>query len=101
MTAQDGPIFREIADALRSAILSGELTPGTQLPSGGSEAAGQAGPGRLAAWTCGRRTGRGGPEVPPAAREQPGALPERSYMPPVGQLVGGARPGARDGSRES
>ncbi len=33
MTAQDGPLFRRIADALRSAILSGELTPGTQLPS--------------------------------------------------------------------
>jgi GntR family transcriptional regulator len=33
MAAQDAPLFRKIADALRASILSGELMPGTQLPS--------------------------------------------------------------------
>ncbi|MFC1416966.1 GntR family transcriptional regulator [Streptacidiphilus cavernicola] len=33
MSARETPIFRQIAEALRSAILAGELTPGQQLPS--------------------------------------------------------------------
>ncbi|MFC1409944.1 GntR family transcriptional regulator [Streptacidiphilus sp. N1-12] len=33
MAAREAPLFRQIADSLRSAILSGEFTPGTQLPS--------------------------------------------------------------------
>lgn len=33
MADQDGPLYRRIAEVLRASILSGELAPGSQLPS--------------------------------------------------------------------